>query len=201
MCFCLLLSIYLFLTTKTELWTFTWPPKAVRLLYMEIHLIAFKLPSTVDCIAIWFVVGSPSYYLHVACTFNVWACAVKIVFLVGSFCELQVHVQGMLWDHTWFLHAYNESKKFFTNKNHASRVSEKKTTQTRWPSDNSTYVYNAVQYYNPTSPWTVSCTCVINMAHACVPFLMLECQVLPSNHCYRIIIYSNGTFACWAGLQ
>ena len=62
-CFCLLFSIYLIMTTKTELLTFTWPPKAVRSLYMEIYLIAFKQPSTVDCIAIWPIIGSPSYYL------------------------------------------------------------------------------------------------------------------------------------------
>ena len=56
-------SIYLLMTAKTELWTFTWPLKAVRSLYIQIYLIAFKQPSTVDCITIWFVVGSPSYYL------------------------------------------------------------------------------------------------------------------------------------------
>ena len=32
------LYVYLFITTKTELWTFTWPLKAVRSLYREICL-------------------------------------------------------------------------------------------------------------------------------------------------------------------
>ena len=37
-CFCLLFPIHLFMTTKTEQWTLTWPLKAVRLLYVEIIL-------------------------------------------------------------------------------------------------------------------------------------------------------------------
>ena len=37
--------------------------KAIRSPYIEVNLIAFEQSSTVDCIAIWFVVGSPSYYL------------------------------------------------------------------------------------------------------------------------------------------
>ena len=31
--------------------------------YTEINLIAFKQPLTMDCIVIWFVIGSLSYYL------------------------------------------------------------------------------------------------------------------------------------------
>ena len=36
---------------------------ALVAIYIEIYLIALKQPSTDDCIAIWFVIGSPSYYL------------------------------------------------------------------------------------------------------------------------------------------
>ena len=55
-------------------YTYLWLPKlngepsrghqkrSVWLLYIEINLIAFKQSSTIDCITIWSVVGSPSYY-------------------------------------------------------------------------------------------------------------------------------------------
>ena len=40
-----------------------WLLKEVRSLYREINLIAFNQPSTADCIALWLVAGSLSYYL------------------------------------------------------------------------------------------------------------------------------------------
>ena len=55
---------------KTELWTLTRPLKAIQLLYIEIYFIALKQPSTLDCIAIQFVTGSPSHYLVFLMSFS-----------------------------------------------------------------------------------------------------------------------------------
>ena len=95
-CYCLLFSIYLFITTKTELWTFTWPPKAVRSLYIfrEVHVLNIV---SVEKITIKKHLYNCGYALRVAWLVQTaYSATSKSCLVVGNSCSPTL-AAGIVW--------------------------------------------------------------------------------------------------------